>query len=216
MNSIIRVSIIVAFFLSLQASRASGQTLGDVLNPEMPSTWIGVDFSHARYSGETNNVSFEEMKEYFAEINSLILSETGKFNLNKTFHKTAIIKNTDAIKKINSGMNADNLLSHKIVEINRIEKKHVAEILKSYDTGNIQGTAIVVIIEDISKFWEQASMWVVNFDPVSKEIITASKHIGEASGIGFRNHWASAIDQVLGVIRSKEYKKWQHQFATKK
>ncbi len=195
---------------------ANCQTLGDVLNPEMPSTWIGIDFSHARYSGETGKTSLNEMKEYFAAINALVLEESSKYNFSKIFRKSVIIKKTELTSKLNSEINSSELLSNSIVEINRIDKKDVEDIIKSYDTQDLHGTAIVVIMEDMSKTWEQASMWVVNFDPVTKTVITSSKLIGEATGLGFRNHWSSAIDQVLGMVKAQEYKKWQKAFAIKK
>ena len=60
-----------------------------------------------------------------------------------------------------------------------------------------------------------AAIWVVldryeNEKSVDDRAIIESK----ATGIGFRNYWASTIKEVLTEIEKKKYKEWKDQYGS--
>ena len=54
------------------------QSKSELFKSETPATWMGIDFSEARYLGDPGTVSTYEMKQLFSKINFITVSESDK------------------------------------------------------------------------------------------------------------------------------------------
>lgn len=209
---------ILHFILSILffTTSVDAQNKADIFNPELPLTWMGVDYSEVRYTGDAGDVTTLQMKDYFIKINEMILEETTKFNLEKTFSKTTVNRNIELIRKRTNDLDTGLIMAGKIIELNRLNKYKIINLVNSYETGSLTGLACVIIMEDISKTWEQATMVLAYFNAGTKEVLLTVPLTGEASGIGFRNHWASVIDNAMQKFYSRDYKNLKKIYYPKK
>ena len=206
---------IILLFITGTLHPVYAQTKGDVFKNSTPATWFGIDFSMVRYSGAHGDVTFPEMKEYFVEMNKYVVKETGKCDLEKYFYKEKVDRNIDDVLKRIKAIDPATIETVGSSELNRIDKAKLAELVKTIETGNVQGLGYMIFMEDINKTWEKATMWFTCFNAQTKEVFIAAKFTEEASGLGFRNHWVSTVEIVLKEVHSPEYKRWKSAFAAK-
>jgi hypothetical protein len=193
----------------LMAVVSFAQTKEDIFRKETPITWLGIDFSEARYIGDPGTVDGYEMKVLFGKINQLILAEPDKYDLRKSFHKSYITPNLSAVNEVNSKIDETKLLSNDNNDITRINADMVQLMVNKYRFENINGIAVVFIMESMNKNTGHASMWVAFVNAANNKVLLTSRLVGKSGGFGFRNHWAGSVHKVLELIRAKQYKAWQ-------
>jgi len=195
--------------LMLLASTLVAQTREDIFRKETPVTWLGIDFSEARYIGDPGTVDAYEMKGLFGKINQLMLAEPDKYDLRKSFYKSYITPNLSIVNNLNTGIDESKLMSNDNNDITRINADMVQMMVNKYKFENINGIALVLIMESMNKNTSQASMWVTFVNASDNKVLLTSRLVGKSGGFGFRNHWAGSVLKVLDLIRSKQYKAWQ-------
>src|SRR5687768_16883463 len=125
---IISIIIVQTTFITILPA----QSKSDILNKEIPLTWMGVDFTEARYSGDPGKESFAEMREQFSKINLLILQESGKYDLEKIFHKSKVVSDIEWVQIRNHGIDPENIPAAAYGELNRLDPGKISEIIKHY------------------------------------------------------------------------------------
>ena len=48
----------------------------------------------------------------------------------------------------------------------------------------------------------------------TKKVLMTERIIAKATGIGFRNYWASTIREVIEEIDKKKYKEWRNKYGS--
>ena len=152
----------------------------------------------------------------FSKINYLIEAEPEKYNIRKIFKKSKVTYNLKIVRQRNDSIDESGIISNDASALNMLDSAKIINMISNYETGNAQGLAVVFIMEAMNKTKEEASMWVTFFDAAEKKVLLTTRLTGAASGIGFRNHWASSVFEVMKTIYSREYKKWQQDPATGK
>ena len=74
---------------------------------------------------------------------------------------------------------------------------------------------MVFVVDLLDKNAVNASMWVTFFSLSTKKVIFTEQLAGEAGGFGLRNYWARPFAEVIGSIKSKEWKKWKSKYGAK-
>lgn len=192
------------------------QTIDDVFLPETPITYLGIDFSEARYLGDPGTVSREEMKVMTLKINYLIIAEPEKFDLRKTFSKNTVKPNLSLTTRINDHIDPDKIISYNYDDYNRLTADSIKEIISRYKLEDAKGVGLVFIMEGMNKTAEEAAMWVTFINMADGTVLFTKRVTGRAQGITFRNHWTGAVYSGLKGIYSKEYKQWQKPYTQKK
>ena len=211
--AILFAQAIIGCFFCLSSN---AQTKADIFKKEIPMTWLGVDFSEARYFGDEGTVSATEMKTLFSKINYLIQAEPEKYNLPKLFYKSSVATNLLIVRQRNDSINESKIIVYDQAELNRLDTAKVIDLISHYEMGNVKGLAVVFFMEGMNKTTEQASIWVTFFNADDKKVLLTARITGDAGGVGFRNHWATSALEVMKKIYSKEYKKWQQPVAPAK
>lgn len=185
------------------------QTKADIFRKETPITWLGIDFTEARYLGDPGTVSPSEMKNYFYRINQLILAEPDKYNLRKAFNKSYVTPNLSIIDDLNNRIDENQIMSSNYNDYVRLNENKIREMVKLYKFNNINGIAVVIIMEAMNKTSSQAAMWVAFINTADNSLLHTSRVTGKSGGFGFRNHWAGSIYNVLELVRGRKMKEWQ-------
>ena len=212
---LINALIVTTIGLTLNKS-VIAQSNADIFQSATPVMWMGIDFSAARYLGDPGTVDNYEMIQLFTKINLLILNEPEKYNLNKTFYKSTVTPNLEMVQKRNSVIDLAKLISYNFEDYNHLDTAKIISMVNNFETGDVKGLAIIIIMESMDKMKEQASMWVTLFNAEEKRVLITQRLSGRAGGFGFRNHWAASINDVFKKVYVQEYKKWQQLFAHEK
>lgn len=191
------------------AKQSSSQTLAEFFkNPNTTTIWLGLDFSETRIFGDLSTSSQDIKERYFKSINELILNESLKFNVSKSFRRTNLTYDLSQIQTNNSRVDPTKIIATNPNELTRMNEALVEKIVKGYNFDNKSGYGIVFLVESFDKTAKSASMYVTILDLNTKNVLLTKRMSAKPSGFGFRNYWANTIYEVLKRIEKKEYKKW--------
>lgn len=204
--------------LSLASLAASAQTFGEFLSkPELPVTFIGVDFSDTRYYGPPLTVDQAEMKGEFIRINDLLVREAKKYDIGKALHrKGETVYATIIAASVNQKIDPATIIMPAGAPPRAAFTPETVQGLVShynYPAG-ISGIGLVFVVEDIVKNHERETFWVTFVDLNTKQMLFTEKIAGTGEGFGFRNHWARPFYSGLDTMKY-QYGTWKKKFAKK-
>ena len=212
MNRTIKLSWLFAVILFLNMSAVSAQTVEDITGGTGEITWLGMDFTQAKFigsatqfkdAGEITNAEFRD--KYIPGWNQLFINEQKKYDVAKVVHRTDIKYAMDVTEKTNNGIKGD-FFSNDPNEYERLDAEKVAGLVKKYNFQGKTGIGLIFFIEGMSKGKDQASAWVAYVDMKGKKVLL-SKHItGKSGGFGFKNYWAKAF---YNILKDSDYKDWK-------
>ena len=206
---------VLAAGLSLAALVATAQTMREVVSkPEAPLTFMGLDFSAAKYIGDPGTVGPEEMKGLFTKIDGLLVQEARKYDFAGALRKNKVDYNIGIAESANAKIDPGTIITPSFPKPGRIDANEVQAMVRRYAyPAGVTGTGLVLIMEDLNKATEKETMWVTFVDLDSKKVLHTEKLEGTGAGFGFRNHWAGGIYDVIKEIKSKKYGEWKKKFA---
>lgn len=207
--------LIVIALLSV-AGIISAQHTAQSVFTQNEMVWYGLDFSQARFIGVFDQAAgageasaWELKHKYVPGWNHLILNESNKYDLQKTFQKSRVFYDLKPIEKSNAEMDEEELLTHNAYRFENPEET-VSEIIAAYAAGDqAEGIGLVFIVEYFHKDNREAAVYASFFDVATKALIFTERLTASPRGIGLRNYWAGAIHRMLRDIERKEWKNWR-------
>lgn len=211
--------IIFAFLVLLSSNQLFAQnTMSDLFNGKARLTFLGLDFTQAKYIGRAGFMDPVAIKnQHMVSWNNLIEFEPKKFSLQKIFN----LKDDQYASKVEDMVTLNktaNVEGNIIADAYEISEDQVKKSVAKYSLSDKSGIGIVYIVEslfkapDDSKEKSAMTAWVTFIDLSSKKVLYTEKVQGKAGGIGFRNFWAGSVYQINKEIESKLYKKWSKSF----
>lgn len=196
---------VVALFF---AGQASAQTLSDLFAGTTKLTFLGLDFTQAKYIGRAGFVDPVAIKnQHLASWNNLIEYEPKKFSLQEAFKLKPEMYETkvaDMLKLNESAEVKDNITEDDY----KITEDQVKKSVSKYSLSVKDGIGIVYVVESLNKKAEKLFAWVTFIDLKSKKVLYTERVDGAAGGFGFRNYWAGGVYKINKAIDSKYYKQW--------
>jgi len=162
------------------------------VNSEKSLTWYGVDYALARFTLVVEDPAII-VNQYMKAINTLIITETEKYNFKTFFSKSEVTNDLGPVEARNAGIDPSILV---IADAHEISLDDVKKEIKALQTKG-EGLGLVFVAENLSKTTQIGSYWVCFFDTATREIIDAKRMTGKAAGFGFRNYWAGSVYNVL-------------------
>lgn len=209
-------SAVLAATFSLASLVASAQTFGEFIKkPELPLTFLGVDFSATKYYGPPLTVDQGEMKDLFTKINVLLEHESNKYDLTSALRRTTPTKYAIYVAEA-SNKQIDS--TQIIVPSGTPPRKpftlaNVQEIVSRYKyPAGSAGVGLAFVVESINKVSEEETYWAVFVDMGTKQVLLAEQMTGAGAGFGFRNHWASPLNGGIKSMKA-HYGQWKKEYA---
>jgi hypothetical protein len=196
-------------------TKSFSQTLKEVFNDsESPLTYLGIDFSKARLLDIGN--ADDIRNRLYGSINDLIIMEPKKFDLNGAFRKSNIGHDFSAVSKNNGKANINDILSTNSADFDRFNESDIASMVKALDLSGKDGVGLLFVMEAMRKIDKKgdAAIWVTLVNMKTKKVLMTERIITKATGIGFRNYWASTIKEVIEEIDKKKYKEWRTKYGS--
>ncbi len=211
-------SLIPVLFFCCVTSVSFGQTLKDVFSDsETPLTYLGVDFSKAKLLSGGN--PDEIRNKLYTAINYVVVNEPKKYDIKGAFHKSVVITDIGPVNARNEKANINEILSTNSTDFNRFKESDITTIVKGLNLPGKQGVGLLFVMEAMRKVDKNAdaSIWVTFIDMKSKKVLMTERMVSKTSGgIGFRNYWASTIDNLIQSIKKNKYQEWQSKFSSAK
>lgn len=209
-----KLSWLFAFVLLFGSSTQSfSQTIKDFFsNSETPTVYLGIDFTKARLINSLTANPIDIKNRIYRSINDVVVNEPKKFDFTGAFHKTSISTDLTAVHARNEKLNAEEIVSTKSEDFNRLKESDMTAIAKNLSISGKKGTGILFVFEamkNVEKSDDWAAVWTVLVDLQTKKVLLTERFEVKAKGFGFRNIWASAIKAVLDEIEKIKYKEWK-------
>lgn len=202
------------FFCGLSKPAVS-QSLNEFFNnSEMQLVYLGIDFTKARLINAESANSFDIRNRLYGSINDLVVNEPKKFDIAGAFHKSNVSTNLNAVKAKNEKINAEEIVSSNSSDFNRLTESDVNAVVKALSIEKRNSMGMLFVMEGMKKVDKSgmAAIWVVLIDMNTKKVLMTERFESKASGIGFRNYWASTIKSTLTEIEKRKYKQWKDQY----
>ncbi len=211
-----RRRILIILFLLCFTQWVYAQRAREVFNPNFPVTWLGLDFSQARFIGDQAKFkTILSAQNLFDALNDLMLSEKDKFDVGKMLGKQKITFKLDVTRAHNTRLDVASLLADSLGTHNHLKPGDIETIVQGYDFEGNSGIGLMFNMESFNKILSEALIWVTFINMDTKEVLFTEKLGQEPGGFGLRNYWAGAIYDMMKRVRKTEFKKWQLKYGSK-
>jgi hypothetical protein len=201
----------IVFMLSiLLALPVFGQDKADVFNPSTEVTWLGLDFSGAKFIGDRERLGSEsDIRHLIDAINQLMITEADKYNVAAAIQKKTVDNEIDITNEHNAELDVLSLISADGKDHIHLNPSQVEEIISSYDFKGKSGIGLMFNVESLNKLVEEGSFWITFVNMGTKEVLFTERLTAPPSGFGMRNFWAGSVNGVLAKIKKKEFENWR-------
>jgi hypothetical protein len=205
------IHLIPLFLLITQTSIA--QDAKDLFSPEVPVTWLGIDYSHCKLIGnfaefaDAGRKSTWQIRDvYFPKWNAIIMSEPEKYDVRGMLRRGDMTFDIEMV----SNLNAQTQLADMEVFVPVVyTEEDIQSFVNQYEFKDKKGIGIVFICESLNKILPEAWYHFVAVDMGSGKILLHERMKGQPSGIGLRNYWANSIHYVIRNIQEYYYWNWK-------
>ncbi len=195
--------VFTAFFSFLPA-----KTVNDVFKSD-EVVFYGLDLTNVKLTGSDGFRDKREIVDkFFIAWNQLLYKEQSKYDIAKFFRKNVTYK-LDMIEKLNIGVSTKDL----VIETSfSMAPEDIEAAVKKYPIKEKDGLGLILVVENLNKFSESGTFYVVFFDIASRNVLVSEKVVGSAGGIGFRNYWAKVFYTGLKYAKD-EFDTWENKYS---
>ena len=202
----------------LLAQASYAQNAQDLFNPEVPVTWLGIDYSHcklignfAEFADAGRKSTWQIRDSYFPKWNAIIMNEPEKYDVRGMLRRGDMTFDLDMV----TSLNAQTPLAEMEVFTPVIySAEDIQSFVNQYQFKDKNGIGIVLICESLNKNLPEAWYHFVAVDMGSGKVLLHERLRGQPSGIGLRNYWANSIHYVIRNIQEYYYWEWKKRSAS--
>jgi hypothetical protein len=200
----------VLIILILLVSSSFAQNKGDVFDPNAPITWLGLDFTGAKFIGDRERLGSESDVHHLLDaLNELMVKEADKYNVAAAVKRTTVENAIEVTSEHNAGLDVLSMISSDGKDHLHLNPDGVQEIISGYDFKSNPGIGLMLNVESFNKLIEEGSFWVTFINMGTKEVLFTERLTAPPSGFGMRNFWAGSVNGVLTKIKKKEFENWK-------
>ncbi len=197
MKIINSTSLLVLAFLAMSFSSAPKQQ-------EDPMTWLGIDYSAAKFIGAAGFTDPQELPTIIQAWNDFVLTEPKKYNVDAALGSSDVTIDLALTNAKNKDLSPEDMIQE---DEHTLTEAQVREVAAGYDLSGIQGVAVLLVAESYNKKLVEGSHWVVKLDAQRGEIQSVERYVAKPRGFGLRNYWAYTIYQTMVKMEKEEKKK---------
>ncbi len=200
---------LIALFI-LISSTAFGQTKSDVFKEDASVTWLGLDFTSAKFIGDREKFGSEsDVRHLIDAWNDLIVTESDKYDVARAIDKKKVENAIDVAKEHNAELDVMSMFSDEQKDYLHLKPSDIDEKAAGIDYKGKSGIGLVFVVESFSKLNEEGSIWVTFVNMDSKEVLFSERMAAPPKGFGMRNFWAGCVFGILEKMKKKEFEMWR-------
>ena len=201
----------IVFMLSILLTLpVFSQDKSDVFNPSTDITWLGLDFSGAKFIGDRERLGSEsDIRHLIDAINELMITEADKYNVAAAIQRQTVDNEIEVTNEHNAELDVLAMISRDGKDHVHLNRSQVEEIISSYDFKGKSGIGLMFNVESFNKLLEEGSFWITFVTMGSKEVLFTERLTAPPAGFGMRNFWAGSVNGILAKIKKKEFENWR-------
>ena len=172
--------------------------------------WLGINFSHAKFTRQGLDFSQEIMQHYFQDWNRLILNDQKKYDIRMSFRKPIMQYDLSQVTKINKGVKVSSVLSSHIHLHDILNEEKIRAYISQLTFDARQKYALTFLVESFDANTKIASIWVVVFRTADSEVVLCEQYLKAPGGIGTRNYWGRTFYNLLYDIKTYAFLRWEN------
>lgn len=196
-------TLLLMLSVSVLYAQKSAPSSGDIIKSDKPITWLGLDFTLARFIGsatqfkDAGEITNDALRDkYIPAWNELFINEPKKYDVAKYVHRESVSFALDVTTKSNYAVSSQ-FFSDNPGDYTHLTEADISKAVKKYNFMNNKGIGLVFFVEGMSKGKEEASAWITFVDMGTRTVLQTRRVTGKAAGFGFRNFWAKAFLNIL-------------------
>jgi hypothetical protein len=225
MKSVTKIKCILALlFIAVSTQSVLAQTKADILDKNVPITWLGVDYSLTTFIGTPSYttmafsawsgvrktgdgvISKDEFRDSFlVQWNQLFIDEQKKYNVAKATGHSTVNLAIDVCINANKKLTKKEFFSNDPGVFHTKTEADIANAVKNYDFQKTEGLGMMFFVEGMESGTGQEGIWVTFVDIKSKTVLATHYESSKGQGSGFRNYWAKPMYVAL---KEMDLKKW--------
>lgn len=211
MNARLLLSIFLLLLTLPWVSQA--QSASSVFDPSTPVTWLGLDFTDAKFIGDRDKYgSLSDVRFLLKSWNDLMENEKDKYDIAKPLKKSKVDYRLDVTRDHNDELDVTEMIPADQSVYDHINADDVRTIVKGYDFKGLSGVGVMFIVESFSKTSQKGAVWITFVALDSKEVLFTERMEAPPGGSGVRNYWAGAIVDMLKRIEKKDFELWRKKY----
>ncbi|HTJ49142.1 MAG TPA: hypothetical protein VL443_06775 [Cyclobacteriaceae bacterium] len=196
------------------ATLGNAQTINDIFNKDVPITWLGIDFTGAKFLGDRERFgSSSDVKFLIKSWNDMVEREHEKYDAARATHKRKAELHIEVTRNHNEELDISDMLSTNPSDYVHLKDEDVATIVSSYDFAGLSGVGLMFVVESFNKYEPQASIWVTFINLATKEVLLTDRILAPPGGASLRNYWGGSIRVVMEKMEKKQMEVWQKKYA---
>jgi hypothetical protein len=202
---------LIVFMLSIFVSFPGvSQDKADVFNPNTEITWLGLDFTGAKFIGDRERLGSEsDIRHLIDAINELMIKEADKYNVAAAIQRKKVENAIEVTNEHNAELDVLTMISSEGKDHIHLNPSEVEGIVAGYDFKGKSGIGLIFNVESFNKLIEEGSFWITFVNMGNKEVLFTERLTAPPSGFGMRNFWAGSVNGVLAKIKKKEFENWR-------
>jgi hypothetical protein len=202
-----------AFALTMASYAVAQDDRRDVFDPNTKVTWLGLDFTEAKFLGDRERLGSEsDMRRLIESWNTILVKEAEKYDAAAAIDRKKVDTNVDVAIEHNQQLEVLEKYSDDQKDYLHIKPSDVQKIVSDYDFKGLHGLGMIFIVESFSKLNVEGSFWVTFVNLDSKEVLFTEHIVADPKGFGMRNYWAGAVYGVLEKMKKKEFENWRKKY----
>jgi hypothetical protein len=208
-----RMFVLSCLLMSV-ATLGNAQTINDIFNKDVPITWLGIDFTGAKFLGDRERFgSSSDVKFLIKSWNDMVEREHEKYNAARATHKLKAELHIEVTRNHNEDLDISDMLSTNPSDYVHLKDEDVVAIVNSYDFSGLSGIGLMFVVESFNKYEPQASIWVTFINLGTKEVLLTDRILAPPGGASLRNYWGGSIHVVMEKMEKKQMEVWQKKYA---
>jgi hypothetical protein len=180
---------------------AFAQTRADIFNKAVNITWLGMDFTQAKFIGseaayKNEVINAEFVEKYIPAWAGLFLTEPKTYNPAKAVHRDSVSFAYGVTEAVNSKI-AKNFFDENPSHFNTLKEADISKLVSNYDFQGHKGIGMMFFVDGLSKARREAGVWVTFVNMNDKTVLLTVYRSGGSRGFGFRNYWAHSWYNIL-------------------
>lgn len=173
-------------------------------------TWLGVDFSKAKFTRSGFEMTQEIMRRYFNDWNMLIISDQKKYDVRMSFRKPVMQYDLSWVSKKNKALKINNVISD-FITVDAIQTdESIINYVQSNLLPSVTTYGLLFIVESFDDMTKLGTVWVVIVNTETNQVVLCDKFIKSPSGFGLRNYWGRVFYNLFFDIQKYAFLRWEN------
>lgn len=173
-------------------------------------TWLGVDFSLAKFTHNGFQFTQEVMRRYFNDWNMLIIYDQKKYDIRISFRKPVMHYDLSWVSKKNKSVKMAGAMSDFITMDAVQTDDSIINYVQSNDFPQITTYGLFFLVESFDDHTRLGTVWVVVVKTDTKQVVLCEKFIKSPSGFGLRNYWGRVFYNLFFDIQKYAFIRWEN------